>query len=169
MGGDGAASFALLGTATRNSCDPSSTWPGPTRPAAALVMDNYPAHKRVEIRDRLTANHRVHAHFTPTSASWLNLVEVWLGVIERQAIHRSTFANVRELTSAIKTFITGWNNRAHLFVWTKTAIRSSQKLTWPARPAGNLTGLLPCWLGGVVVGGHGVVLVLCAVGEHCDG
>jgi hypothetical protein len=47
-----------------------------------LVMDNYAAHKRVEIRDWLTANPRVHVHFTPTSASWMNLVEVWFGIIE---------------------------------------------------------------------------------------
>jgi transposase len=78
-----------------------------------LVMDNYAAHKRVEVRN--------HVHFTPTSASWLNLVEVWFGIIERQAIHRGTFGNVRQLTAAIRTFISGWNRRAHPFVWTKTA------------------------------------------------
>ncbi len=86
-----------------------------------LVMDNYAAHKRVEVRDWLAENPRVQVHFTPTSASWLNLVEVWFGIIERQAIRRGTFGNVRELTSAIRKFITGWNNRAHPFVWTKTA------------------------------------------------
>lgn len=86
-----------------------------------LVMDNYAAHKRVEIRQWLTDNPRIHVHFTPTSASWLNLVEVWFGIIERQAIHRGTFGNVRELTQAIRAFITGWNKRSHPFVWTKTA------------------------------------------------
>jgi transposase len=86
-----------------------------------LVMDNYAAHKRVEIRDWLAANPRIHVHFTPTSASWLNLVEIWFGIIERQAIHRGTFGNVRELTTAIKRFIAGWNGRARPFVWTKTA------------------------------------------------
>jgi transposase len=86
-----------------------------------LVMDNYAAHKRVEIRDWLTANPRVHVHFTPTSASWMNLVEVWFGIIERQAIHRGTFRSVRELTRKIRDFIDGWNGRAHPFVWTKTA------------------------------------------------
>jgi transposase len=85
-----------------------------------LVMDNYAAHKRIEIHDWLAANPRIHVHFTPTSASWLNLVEVWFGIIERQAIHRGTFGNVRELTTAIKKFIAGWNGRAHPFVWTKT-------------------------------------------------
>jgi len=86
-----------------------------------LVMDNYAAHKRIEVRQWLTDNPRIHVHFTPTSASWLNLVEVWFGIIERQAIHRGTFGNVGELTRAIRTFITGWNKRSHPFVWTKTA------------------------------------------------
>ncbi|MGO9692261.1 MAG: hypothetical protein ACLPYO_00265 [Mycobacterium sp.] len=59
--------------------------------------------------------------FTPNSASWMNMVEIWFGIIERQAIHRGTFGNVRDLTPAIRTYINGWNNRAHHFVWTKTA------------------------------------------------
>ena len=84
-------------------------------------MDNYAAHKRREVRDWLAANPGIHVHFTPTSASWLNLVEVWFSIIERQAIHRGSFGNVRELITAIKNFITGWNQRAHPFVWTKTA------------------------------------------------
>ena len=86
-----------------------------------LVMDNYAAHKRVEVRRWLAANPRVHVHFTPTSASWMNLVEVWFGIIERQAIHRGTFRSVKELTGKIRTFIDAWNDRCHPFVWTKTA------------------------------------------------
>ncbi len=86
-----------------------------------LVMDNYAAHKRVEIRDWLAVNPRIHVHFTPTSGSWLNLVEVWFGIIERQAIHRGTFRSVRDLNAKIRAFIDGWNDRAHPFVWTKTA------------------------------------------------
>ena len=94
---------ARTATAIRNSCDSSNTLPAPTPTSELhLVMDNYAAHKRVEIRDWLAANPRIHVHFTPTSASWLNLVEVWFGIIERQAIHRGTFGNVRELTTAIK-------------------------------------------------------------------
>ena len=86
-------------------------------------MDNYAAaHKRVEIRDWLAAHPRVQVHFTPTSASWMNLVEVWFGIIERQAIqHRGSYRSVTDLTRAIRTFIDGWNQRAHPFVWTKTA------------------------------------------------
>jgi hypothetical protein len=59
-------------------------------------------------------------HFTPTSASWLNLVEVWFGIIERQAIRRGSFGSVRELMIKIRVFIDGWNNRKHPFIWTKT-------------------------------------------------
>ena len=87
-----------------------------------LVMDNYAAHKRPEIRDWLDANPRVQVHFTPTSGSWLNLVEVWFGIIERQAIRRGTFRSVKELNTKIRAFIDNWNDdRAHPFVWTKTA------------------------------------------------
>jgi transposase len=85
-----------------------------------LIMDNYATHKRVEVRDWLAANPRIHAHFTPTSGSWLNLVEVWFGIIERQAIRRGTFRSVRDLTGKIRDFINGWNTRRHPFIWTKT-------------------------------------------------
>jgi transposase len=86
-----------------------------------LVMDNYAAHKRVEIRTWLAANPRIHLHFTPTSGSWLNLVEVWFGIIERQAIRRGSFPSVRDLTIKIRAFIDGWNERKHPFIWTKPA------------------------------------------------
>jgi transposase len=85
-----------------------------------LVMDNYATHKRPEVKAWLAANPRIHVHFTPTSGSWLNLVEVWFGIIERQAIRRGVFPSVRDLTGKIRTFINGWNNRCHPFIWTKT-------------------------------------------------
>ncbi|MGV9718267.1 hypothetical protein [Rhodococcus pyridinivorans] len=50
----------------------------------------------------------------------MNLVEVWFGVIEWQAIHRGTFGSVKELNVKIRAFITGWNTRCAPFVWTKT-------------------------------------------------
>ena len=86
-----------------------------------LVMDNYATHKRKEVRDWLAANPRIKVHFTPTSASWLNLVEVWFSIIERQAIHRGRFPSVRDLMIKIREFINGWNNRCHPFLWTKPA------------------------------------------------
>src|SRR3954452_7043654 len=86
-----------------------------------LVMDNYATHKRVEVRDWLAANPRIHIHFTPTSGSWLTLVEVWFGIIERQAIRRASFTSVRDLMIKIRAFINGWNQRKHPFIWTKPA------------------------------------------------
>ena len=96
-----------------------------------LVMDNYAAHKRVEIRDWLAANPRIHVHFTPTSGSWLNLVEVWFGIIERQAIHRGTYQSVRDLMIKIRAFINGWNDRCQPFIWTKTADQILSKANRP--------------------------------------
>jgi transposase len=96
-----------------------------------LVMDNYATHKRVEIRDWLAANPRVHFHFTPTSGSWLNLVEVWFGIIEKQAIHRGTFESVVDLNRKIRAFINAWNDRCHPFVWTKTADHVLKKANRP--------------------------------------
>jgi len=84
-------------------------------------MDNYAAHKTPEVRDWLAANPRMVVHFTPTHASWMNLVEVWFSIIERQAIHRGTYRSVKDLNAKIRTFIDGWNDRCHPFIWTKTA------------------------------------------------
>ncbi len=50
-------------------------------------------------------------HFTPTSGSWLNMVEIFFAIITRQAIRRGTFTSVKDLTNAIETFIDGWNER----------------------------------------------------------
>ncbi|GAB3943577.1 IS630-like element ISMsm5 family transposase [Kribbella albertanoniae] len=86
-----------------------------------LVMDNYAAHKHPKIKAWLADNPRVSVHFTPTHASWMDLVEVWFSIIERQAIHRGTFRSVHDLNTKIRRFITGWNDRSHPFVWTKTA------------------------------------------------
>ena len=86
-----------------------------------LVMDNYAAHKHPNVKAWLASNPRIHVHFTPTSGSWLNLVEVWFSIIEKQAIHRGSFPSVRDLMIKIRGFINGWNNRCHPFIWTKPA------------------------------------------------
>lgn len=86
-----------------------------------LVMDNYATHKTPEVKHWLARHKNFHVHFTPTSASWLNLVEVWFGIIDRQAIRRGTFTSVKDLNAKIRAFINGWNDRKHPFVWTKTA------------------------------------------------
>ena len=96
-----------------------------------LVMDNYATHNKQELRDWLATNPCIHVHFTPTSASWMNLAEVWFGIIERQAIHRGTFHSVKDLTSKIRDFINGWNPRAQPFVWTK----ATQHILAKVRPS----------------------------------
>lgn len=86
-----------------------------------LVMDNYAAHKHANVKAWLADNPRFKVHFTPTHASWMNLVEVWFGIVERQAIRRGVFKSVKDLNAKIRAFIDGWNDRSHPFVWTKTA------------------------------------------------
>jgi transposase len=93
-----------------------------------LIMDNYAAHKRPEIKAWLADNPRIHVHFTPTSGSWLNMVEIWFGIIERQAIRRGSFTSVPDLIAKIRAFINGWNPRAHPFIWTKTADQILDKI-----------------------------------------
>jgi len=86
-----------------------------------VVADNYATHKHPTVRAWLEKNPRITMHFTPTSGSWLNLVEVFFGIITRQAIRRGSFTSVKELKAAIEAFIDGWNERCEPFVWTKTA------------------------------------------------
>jgi transposase len=93
-----------------------------------LVMDNYAAHKHPNVWAWLAANTRIQVHFTPTSGSWLNLVEVWFSIIERQAIHRGSFPSVRDLMIKIRAFINGWNDRCHPFIWTKPADQVLEKI-----------------------------------------
>jgi transposase len=86
-----------------------------------VVLDNYHTHKHQDINDWLAKHPRITLHFTPTSGSWMNLVEVFFGIITRQAIRRGSFDNVTELNTAIRAFIDSYNNRCNPFVWTKTA------------------------------------------------
>jgi transposase len=86
-----------------------------------LVVDNYATHKQSSVHAWLAKNPRVTMHFTPTSGSWLNRVEIFLGIITRQAIRRGSFTSVKDLVAAIEIFIDGWNERCQPFTWTKTA------------------------------------------------
>jgi len=86
-----------------------------------VVLDNYHTHKHSDVEAWLEKHPRVTLHFTPTSGSWLNLVEVFFGIITRQAIRRGSYASVPQLVAAIRTFIDGWNERCHPFAWSKTA------------------------------------------------
>ena len=86
-----------------------------------IVCDNYATHKHPTVKTWLARNPRITLHFTPTSGSWLNLVEIFFGIITRQAIRRGSFTSVKDLIAAIRIFIDGWNDRCEPFTWTKTA------------------------------------------------
>ncbi len=88
-----------------------------------LVVDNYAAHKHPEVREWLAhpRRERFHLHFTPTSSSWLNLVERWFAEITTKRIRRGSFASVDQLISAIERWADHWNNDPKPFVWHKSA------------------------------------------------
>jgi transposase len=94
-----------------------------------IVVDNYATHKHDNVTNWLARNKRVTLHFTPTSGSWLNLVEIFFGIITRQAIRRGTFTSVKHLIAAIEAFIDGWNERCEPFTWTKPADDIIKKAT----------------------------------------
>jgi transposase len=91
----------------------------PRRPLH-VVLDNSSTHSTPEVARWLERHKRVHFHFTPTSASWLNMVEIWFSILTTQQVRRGTYHDVPELIAAIKHFIDGYNQRAQPFVWTKT-------------------------------------------------
>ncbi len=65
-------------------------------------MDNYSAHKHPKVRAWLAANPRIRVRFTPTHASWMNLVACWFSLAERRAIHRGTYTSVQDLNAKIR-------------------------------------------------------------------
>ncbi len=86
-----------------------------------VVLDNSSTHSTPEVARWLARHRRVHFHFTPTSASWMNMVEIWFSILTNQQIRRGVYHDVPELIAAIEHFIAGYNERAQPFVWTKTA------------------------------------------------
>lgn len=94
-----------------------------------IILDNYATHKHATVRAWFARHPRYHVHFTPTYSSWLNQVEIWFGLITRQAIRRASFRNVRELIRRIDRFVTQYNRTAQPFRWTATADSILAKLT----------------------------------------
>jgi transposase len=86
-----------------------------------LVLDNSSTHKTPAIRDWLTAHPRFVLHFTPTSSSWLNLVERWFAELTTKKLRRATHRSVRELNTDIRAWIKTRNEHPNPYVWTKTA------------------------------------------------
>lgn len=96
-----------------------------------IVCDNYGSHKHPKVGAWLERNPRIQLHFTPTSASWMNMVEIFFSILTRQAIRRGTFTSVAELENTIATYIQDWNERCEPFCWTKDADTILTKATPP--------------------------------------
>ncbi len=86
-----------------------------------LILDNYATHKTPAIHRWLAAHPRFQLHFTPTGASWLNLVERWFAELTTKKLRRGTHRSVRDLNRDIRQWLAGWNDNPRPFVWTKTA------------------------------------------------
>ena len=93
-----------------------------------LVVDNYATHKTPAVKRWVKANPRFRLHFTPTSASWLNMVERFFAEITRNRIRRGAFKSVAELKSAILEYLENHNADPKPFVWTKSAGKILEKV-----------------------------------------
>jgi transposase len=85
---------------------------------ATLIVDNYRTHKHDNVNAWLEKHPRFRLHFTPTSSSWLNLVERWFRELTNKAIRRGAFHSVPDLTNAIETYLKAHNNDPKPFIWT---------------------------------------------------
>jgi len=85
-----------------------------------VILDNSSTHSTPEVRKWLEKHPNVCFHFTPTGASWLNLVEAWFGILTRKSVRRGSFSSVKELVRHIANYIEHWNEHPTPFVWTKT-------------------------------------------------
>jgi transposase len=85
-----------------------------------VVLDNVSTHSTPAVKSWLERHPRITFHFTPTSASWMNQVETWFGILTRQAIRRGSFSSVKELIAMIDAFTRQWNAGASPFTWVKT-------------------------------------------------
>jgi transposase len=86
-----------------------------------LILDNYSTHKHAKVQAWLGKHPRFQLHFTPTSSSWLNLVERWFRELTDKALRRGVFHSVPDLIAAIEAYLDAHNNDPKPFVWTATA------------------------------------------------
>lgn len=96
-----------------------------------VVLDNSSSHSTPKIRQWLAKNPRIHFHYTPTSASWLNQVEGFFGILAKQALRTTNFPSKKALRAHIETYVAHWNNEPTPFIWTKPAaaiIRSHRRM-----------------------------------------
>jgi len=94
-----------------------------------VVLDNASTHKTPAVKRWLIAHPRFVLHFTPTSSSWLNLVERWFGELTTKKLQRGTHRSVRALNTDIRAWINTWNDNPRPYVWTKTADQILDSIT----------------------------------------
>lgn len=94
-----------------------------------LILDNYGTHKHPRVKRWIKRHPRIHPHFTPTSSSWLNLVDRWFREISEKRLRRGTFKNVRVLIAAIKEYIANHNQNPQVFVWTASTDKILGKIS----------------------------------------
>ena len=93
----------------------------PTDLDVHLILDNYSTHKTPAVKRWIARHPRFHVHYTPTYASWINLVESWFAVLTNRRLRRGSFRSTRQLESAVKEYLEASNESPTPFVWTKTA------------------------------------------------
>ena len=93
----------------------------PAEMAVHLVLDNSSTHKTPAVKKWLLAHPRFELHFTPTSSSWMNLVERWFSELTNKKLRRGAHRSVRALNADIRAWINTWNDNPRPYVWTKTA------------------------------------------------
>ena len=93
-----------------------------------LILDNYATHNHPNVKTWLAKHPRFHLHFTPTSSSWLNMVEIFFGQLSDKAIRRGIFHSVPDLIDAIQTYLTAHNQNPQPFQWTATTEQILEKV-----------------------------------------
>jgi transposase len=101
----------------------------PTDKAIHIICDNYATHKHPKVIAWLARHTRVHVHFTPTSASWLNMVERFFRDLSQRRLRRGVFRSVDELVQAVTDYVAGHNDNPKPFIWTATASDILEKVT----------------------------------------
>src|SRR5258707_15353207 len=93
-----------------------------------LIIDNYATHKHPAVQHWLKAHGRFHMHFTPTSSSWLNLVERFFGELTSDVVREGSFQSLRELVRAIESYLAERNQNPKKYVWRASGLKILEKI-----------------------------------------
>ena len=118
IGIPGRLRIGMHGRLRRNPHSVTAAFPNRT---LHVILDNLNTHKKNE--DWLKAHPNVKFHFTPTSASWLNQVEVWFSILQGQSLSGTSFTSLKQLQEHIDAYVNAYNDKAQPFVWAKKKVR----------------------------------------------